>query len=113
MKFNEYVSMLTESLDSEIQQVIKELGFEKVNSKNIIQYHLPETGIYLNFVSDDDIDGGIAVYETPSQKSKQLYAFDIRNFLRKKRIIKQLIDHIKSGKLTRTEEDFYDEKLNK
>jgi hypothetical protein len=114
MNFRTYISTLLESENlSDIKIVLKELGFVKVTDKNLISYNIPETGIFANFISEDDIDGGIEVKESDSKTSKQLYAFDVHNFHRKRRIIKQLIDHLKTGSLTNSEQDFYDEKLNK
>lgn len=115
MKFSEYVSMLIESEQlSDIDMVLKEFGFKlKEKTKDLIIYNIPETGIFANFISDDDIDGGIEIKDSDSKTAKQLYAFDVHNFYKKRRIIKQLIDHVKSGKLTSSEQDFYDEKLNK
>ena len=113
MKFNEYVNMLCESIDEDVQSVLSKLGFVKVKDKELISYNIPGTGIYANFVNDSDIDGGIQIYSDASKKSKQLYAFDVYNFVRKQRILKQLIDHVQKEKLTNSEEDFYHEKLNK
>lgn len=115
MKFQEYVSMLVESEQHPlIDEVLKELGFKlKEKIKELIIYNIPGTGIYANFISSEDIDGGIEIKDSDSKKAKQLYAFDVRNFHKKSRIIKQLIDHVKTGKLSKSEEDFYDEKLNK
>lgn len=115
MKFQEYVSMLVESEQiSDINDVLKELGFKlKEKTKELIIYNIPGTGIFANFASEDDIDGGIEVKENDSKTAKQLHAFDVHNFHKKRRIIKQLIDHVKTGKLSKSEEDFYDEKLNK
>lgn len=113
MKFNEYVNMLCESIDEDVQSVLSKLGFVKVKDKELISYNIPGTGIYANFVNASDIDGGIQVYTDSSKKSKLLYAFDVYNFIKKQRIIKQLIDHVQKEKLTSNEEDFYAERLNK
>lgn len=105
--------MLTESVDMDIESLLKELGFVKVKNKDLITFNIPDTGIFANFISDDDVDGGITIHETSSLKSKILNAFDVYHFAKKRRYIKQLIDHVKKERLSNTDEDFYAEKLNR